>query len=34
MDRQTTIADTEDSSPRRSTKREAFLEAMDAEDED
>ncbi|WP_297155104.1 hypothetical protein [uncultured Ellagibacter sp.] len=30
MDRQTTIADTEDSSLRRSTKREAFLEAMDA----
>ena len=30
MDRQTTFADIEDSSRRRSAKREAFLEAMDA----
>lgn len=30
MDRQTTFADIEDSSRRRSAKREAFLEAMGA----
>ena len=30
MDRQTTFADIEDASRKRATKREAFLEAMDA----